>query len=195
MCIRDSLNDALLALKRNSPFVPITVSDRLSWDDFSKIAVNGPALPGVTPDVGLSRVYPRDVDFAHIVGYVGPVSEKDLEQLALTQGAGNIDPLLRIPKFHIGKIGVEKWMEDALRGHAGTKRIEVNHVGRVMRELDRVEGEPGGDVLLTIDVDVQNFVQARLGEESAACVVMDVRNGDLIAAVSSPCLLYTSRCV
>ena len=180
------LNDALLALKRNSPFVPITVADRLSWDDFSKIAVNGPALPGVTPDVGLSRVYPRDVDFAHIVGYVGPVSEKDLEQLALTQGAGNIDPLLRIPKFHIGKIGVEKWMEDALRGHAGTKRIEVNHVGRVMRELDRVEGEPGGDVLLTIDVDVQNFVQARLGEESAACVVMDVRNGDLIAAVSSP---------
>lgn len=167
-------------IARNSPFVPITVADRLNWEDFSKIAVNGPALPGVTPEVGLSRVYPRDFDFAHVVGYVGPVSEKDLE------GLESPDPLLRIPKFQIGKIGVERWMEESLRGSAGTKRIEVNAVGRVMRELNREEGIAGSDLRLTIDVDVQNFVQARLGEESAACVVMDVTNGDIIAAVSSP---------
>ena len=86
---------------------------------------------------GLSRVYPRDIDFAHVVGYVGPVSEKDLAEL------DSIDPLLQIPNFQIGKIGVEKWMEDTLRGSAGTKRIEVNAVGRVMRELDRVEGVKG----------------------------------------------------
>ena len=176
----EDMTDTLKALDRNSPFVPITVADRLNWEDFSKVAVNGPALPGVTPEVGLSRVYPRDVDFAHIVGYVGPVSEKDLE------GIDSPDPLLRIPKFQIGKIGVERWMEETLRGAAGTKRIEVNAVGRVMRELDRIEGDAGGDLRLTIDVDVQNFVQARLGEESAACVVMDVNNGDIIAAVSSP---------
>ncbi len=176
----EDIADAKKALERNSPFVPITVADRLNWEDFSKVAVNGPALPGVTPEVGLSRVYPRDLDFAHIVGYVGPVSEKDLE------GVENPDPLLRIPKFQIGKIGVERWMEDTLRGAAGTKRIEVNAVGRVMRELDRVEGDAGNDLRLTIDVDVQNFVQARLGDESAACVVMDVNNGDIIAAVSSP---------
>ena len=167
-------------IARNSPFVPITVADRLNWEDFSKIAVNGPALPGVTPEVGLSRVYPRDFDFAHVVGYVGPVSEKDLE------GLESPDPLLRIPKFQIGKIGVERWMEESLRGSAGTKRIEVNAVGRVMRDLNREEGIAGSDLRLTIDVDVQNFVQARLGEESAACVVMDVTNGDIIAAVSSP---------
>lgn len=172
--------DILKEVQRNSPFVPITVADRLAWEDFSRIAVNGPALPGVTPEVGLSRVYPRDTDFAHVVGYVGPVSEKDLE------GIESPDPLLRIPKFQIGKIGVEKWMEDSLRGHAGTKRIEVNAVGRVMRELDRNEGAPGADVRLTIDADVQNFVQARLGEESAACVVIDVQNGDLIAIASAP---------
>ena len=176
----EDMAETLKAVERNSPFVPITVADRLNWEDFSKIAVNGPALPGVTPEVGLSRVYPRDLDFAHIVGYVGPVSEKDLE------GVESPDPLLRIPKFQIGKIGVERWMEETLRGAAGTKRIEVNAVGRVMRELDRVEGLAGGDLRLTIDVDVQNFVQARLGEESAACVVMDVTNGDIIAAVSSP---------
>ena len=104
----------------------------------------------------------------------------------VNKGIESPEPLLRIPKFQIGKIGVEKWMEDSLRGHAGTKRIEVNAVGRVMRELDRNEGAPGADVRLTIDADVQNFVQARLGEESAACVVIDVQNGDLIAIASAP---------
>ncbi len=161
-------------------FVPVTVAERLSWDDFSKVALNAPALPGVVPEVGLSRLYPLDLDFAHVVGYVGPVSDKDLDALA------EPDPLLRIPKFQIGKIGVEKWMEDTLRGSAGTKRIEVNSAGRVMRELERQEGTPGTDIRLTIDADVQNFAQARLGEESAAVVVMDVTNGDLICIASAP---------
>lgn len=177
--------DTLKAVKDNSPFVPITVADRLDWEQFSKISVNGPALPGVVPEVGLSRIYPRDTDFAHVVGYVGPVSQKDLDDLKAA-GVENPDPLLTIPKFQIGKIGAEKWLEDTLRGHAGTKRIEVNHVGRVMRELDREEGDPGSDIHLTIDADVQNFIQARLGEESASVVVMDVRNGDIVASVSSP---------
>ena len=165
---------------RTSPFVPIIVSDRLSWDDLSKIALNAPTLPGVSPEVGLSRQYPTQQDFAHVVGYVGPVSEKDLE------GVTDPDPVLQIPKFQIGKIGVERWMEDTLRGSAGNKRIEVNSVGRVMRELERKDGIPGADIRLTLDVDVQNYVQARLGDESAAAVVMDVTNGDLLAIASSP---------
>ncbi len=177
---KGDMNRITRELDRNSAFVPIPVADRLSWEDLSKIALNTPALPGVTPDVGLSRVYPRDVDFAHVLGYVGPVSEKDLE------GLENPDPLLHIPKFQIGKIGVEKWMEDKLRGSAGDKKVEVNHVGRVMRELERTEGIAGADLRLTLDAEVQNFVQARLGVESAACVVMDVNSGDVIAAVSSP---------
>ncbi len=177
---RSDLDDALEALKKNSSFVPITVKDRLNWEEFSRVALNAPALPGVTPETGMSRVYPRDADFAHVLGYVGPVSEKDLE------GVENPDPVLQIPKFQIGKVGVERWLEDTLRGTAGTKRIEVNHIGRVMRELDRIEGQAGSDVHLTIDAGVQNFIQARLGEESASCVVMDVTNGDIIAAVSSP---------
>jgi penicillin-binding protein 2 len=167
-------------MERHSAFVPVVVADRLPWDDLSKVALNTPSLPGVTPEVGLSRHYPLEGDFAHVVGYVGPVSEKDLE------GLENPDPLLQIPKFQIGKIGVERWMEDDLRGRAGNKKIEVNSVGRVMRELERIEGEPGLDVRLTIDADVQNFVQARLGDESAAAVVMDVDSGDLVAIASSP---------
>lgn len=167
-------------IKRNSAFVPVVVADRLSWDDFSKVAINSPGLPGVSPEVGLSRHYPLIGDFAHVVGYVGPVSEKDLE------GVEDPDPVLRIPKFQIGKIGVERWMEDTLRGTAGNRKIEVNSVGRVMRELERVEGTPGADIRLTLDAGVQNFVQARLMEESAACVVMEVNTGDIIAAASAP---------
>lgn len=167
-------------IERNSSFVPIIVADRLPWEDFSKIALNAPVLPGVTPEVGLSRHYPLVEDFSHVVGYVGPVSEKDLIELV------DPDPVLTIPKFQIGKIGVERWMEDTLRGSAGNKRIEVNAVGRVMRELERTEGVPGADIQLTIDADVQNFVQARLGDMSAACVLIDVNTGELIACTSAP---------
>ena len=176
----EELEESLAEVRRNSAFVPVVVRERLSWEDFSKIAINAPALPGITPEVGLSRIYPRAEDFAHVVGYVGPVSEKDLE------GLENPDPLLRLPKFQIGKIGVERWMEPELRGRAGTKRIEVNHVGRVMRELERQEGDSGADIRLTLDADLQNFAQARLGLESAAAVVMDVQNGDILACASAP---------
>jgi penicillin-binding protein 2 len=176
----DDITQTLDEVMSLNPFVPVTVAERLSWTDFSKIAVNAPALPGVLPEVGLSRRYPLDFDFAHVVGYVGPVSEKDLADIE------EPDPLLSIPKFQIGKIGVERWLEDDLRGHAGTKRIEVNSAGRVMRELGREEGLPGADIRLTLDADVQNFAQARLGEESAAVVVMDVTNGDIICCASAP---------
>ncbi len=176
----EEMDQAVKEVNALSAFVPVTVAERLSWDDFSKVAVNAPALPGVVPEVGQSRRYPLDTDFAHVVGYVGPVSEKDLA------GVQSPDPLLRIPKFQIGKIGVEKWMEDTLRGEAGTKRIEVNSAGRVMRELERQEGDPGTDIRLTIDADIQNFAQARLGNESAAVVVIDVTNGDIICIASSP---------
>ncbi|MFT4149176.1 MAG: penicillin-binding protein 2 [Paracoccaceae bacterium] len=176
----EDMDRALKDVAKNSPFVPVTVADRLPWDDFSRVAVNLPTLPGVTPDVGLSRHYPRVEDFAHVVGYVGPVSERDLKDTP------DPDPLLTIPKFQIGKVGVERWMEDTLRGRAGNKRIEVNSVGRVMRELGRVEGTAGADIRLTIDADIQNFCQARLGNESAACVMIDVQTGDLVAICSAP---------
>ncbi len=171
---------ALREMNRRSPFVPITLADQLAWEDVAELAINAPALPGVTPDVGLSRTYPLGADFAHIVGYVGPVSERDLERLQ------NPDPLLQIPEFQIGKIGVETKLESSLRGKAGTKRIEVNAGGRVMRELSRDEYTAGQDLQLTIDHGLQNYAQARLAKESAGCVVMDVENGDLLAMASAP---------
>ncbi|MEQ9694316.1 penicillin-binding protein 2 [Shimia sp. SDUM112013] len=176
----DEVNRAVAEMKRSAPFLPVTVADRVSWEEMSRVAVNSPALPGITPEVGLSRIYPLAGDFAHVVGYVGPVSDYDLSKIE------NPDQLLRIPRFQIGKVGVEAKQEAELRGSAGTKRVEVNSVGRVMRELDRREGEAGEDLQLTIDQRLQSYTQLRLGEESAAAVVMDCRNGDLLAVNSSP---------
>lgn len=176
----DETEKALTEMKRRSPFVPVTIADRVSWEDVAEVAVNAPALPGVTPEMGLSRFYPLGSDFAHIIGYVGPVSDYDLERME------NPDPLLQIPRFQIGKTGVEAAMEENLRGSAGTSRVEVNAVGRVMRELDREEGIPGDNLQLTVNHALQNFCEARLLGESAATVIIDPRNGDILALASAP---------
>lgn len=176
----NDLARALKELDRRSPFVPVTLADRLTWEQFARVAANAPALPGITPEVGLSRQYPMQEDFAHIVGYVGPVSDYDLSRIE------DPDPLLQIPKFQIGKVGVETKLEDSLRGKAGTRRIEINAAGRVMRELDRDPGTAGVDLQLTTDWRLQNYAQARLAGESAAAVVMDVDTGDLLAMASAP---------
>jgi penicillin-binding protein 2 len=176
----EEIEEIVAEAEKRSPTLPITVADRLSWEHFSAVAVNAPALPGVTTEVGLSRVYPLAGDFAHVLGYVGPVSDYDLSRIE------DPDPLLQIPRFQIGKLGVEAKLEEALRGSAGTRRVEVNSSGREMRELSRREGDPGATVRLTIDHRLQNFAQARLGEESAAAIVIDVTTGDLLSINSSP---------
>ena len=176
----EDLTRAMEEMHRRSPFVPVTITDRLSWEDVARININTPALPGISAEVGLSRVYPWGADMAHVVGYVGPVSDYDLSRL------DDQDPLLQIPKFQIGKSGAENKLEHTLRGSAGNRRIEVNAVGRVMRELDRQEGIAGKDVQLTIDTRLQSYIQARLENESAGAVLIDLEHGDLRAVASSP---------
>ena len=176
----DDLARAMEEMRRRSPFVPVTIADRLSWEDVAEINLNTPALPGIQAEVGLSRVYPWGADLAHVVGYVGPVSDYDLSRIE------DPNPLLQIPKFQIGKTGAENKLEQTLRGSAGTRRIEVNAAGRIMRELDRQEGDPGKDIQLTIDSRLQSYVQARLDGESAGAVVIDLENGDLRAVASAP---------
>ncbi|GLK63394.1 penicillin-binding protein 2 [Paracoccus kondratievae] len=172
--------DILEEIRKRSAVTPVLVADRLSWDEFSSIALNAPALPGVTPESGLSRSYPRAGDFAHVLGYVGPVSDYDLSKIE------NPDPVLRLPEFQLGKVGLEAKMEEALRGKAGARRVEVNSAGREMRELSRQEGQQGATVQTTLDAELQNFTSQRLGSESAAAVVLDVTNGDIVAICSSP---------
>ncbi|TNC63742.1 penicillin-binding protein 2 [Rubellimicrobium roseum] len=167
-------------MDRVASFVPVTVKDRVSWDDVARVTANAPALPGITAEVGLSRHYPNGPETAHVVGYVGPVSDYDLSLME------DPDPLFQIPKFQFGKTGVEAKLEDRLRGKAGTQRIEVNAVGRVMRELTRDEGTPGTDVQLTLDAHLQSYVEARMAGESSAAVVIDCTSGDLLAVGNAP---------
>jgi penicillin-binding protein 2 len=176
----EDIERSVLETRRSAPFLPVTIIDRVSWEDIAKVAINAPSLPGITPEVGLSRHYPLGPNFAHIVGYVGPVSDRDLNR------AEDPDPLLRIPRFQIGKVGVEAKYEEDLRGRAGAKHVEVNAQGRVMRELERREGNSGRNLQITVDAGLQNYVQARLGEESASAVVMDCNSGDILAIASSP---------
>ncbi|MEM7668503.1 MAG: penicillin-binding protein 2, partial [Pseudomonadota bacterium] len=138
----------LKELRAKSAFVPVAVAEHLTWNEFSRINANAPALPGIQPEVGLSRFYPHGASTAHVVGYVGRVSQRDLEKIE------TVDPILQIPEFQIGKTGIEKAAELDLRGEAGSRQIEVNALGRVIRELDRTEGLAGEDLHLTLDLDI-----------------------------------------
>jgi len=175
-----AMGRALEEILDRAPFVPVTIADRLSWEEFSSVAVNAPSLPGITPEVGFSRIYPLGSDLAHITGYVGPVSDFYLES------TGDTDPVLQIPDFQVGRYGAEARLEQDLRGQTGTRRVEVNAAGRIMRELDRVPATPGDDVQLTIDAGLQNFAKARLAGQSASAVVMDVESGEIVAMASAP---------
>ncbi len=169
---------ALREAARNRSFVPITVKENLDWEEFARVNVNLPDLPGIVPDVGQTRYYAVGDHVAHVVGHVGRVTRE--EQL------DDDDPLLRLPDFRIGKLGVERRLETQLRGSAGTSRVEVNAVGRVIRELQRNEGEPGDDVVLTIDEELQSFAAAQFEGESGSAVVIDIASGDILALVSQP---------
>jgi penicillin-binding protein 2 len=170
--------DAVLAEARaRRSFVPITVREDLVWDEVARIAVRAPELPGVGLDAGLVRQYPAGRAAAHVLGYVGPVSEREL----------NGDPLLELPEFRHGKAGIERRYDGALRGEAGLSRFEVNALGREIKELYREDGKAGADLELTIDLRLQRYVQARIRQEqSASAVVLDVHSGEVLALASVP---------
>ena len=162
--------------KRKRGYVPITVSEDLTWAEVARIEVNTPDLPGVMIDVGQRRNYPYGAAMAHVLGYVGPVAEDELTG----------DPLLEIPDFRVGKNGIEKTYDEELRGAAGTSEVEVNANGRVVRELSRKAGEKGADLVLTIDAGLQRYVNERLRGEAASAAVLDVHTGDVMALGSVP---------
>ena len=163
-------------MARQPPFVPVLVREHLTWEQVAAIEVNAPGLPGVSIDVRRTRFYPHGSALAHVLGYAAAVSEDEITG----------DPLLALPDFPIGKTGVEKIHDIALRGSAGSVQVEVNAHGRVVRELSRRDGDPGSDVGLNVDLDMQTFAAARLGEESASAVLLDIATGGVLALVSLP---------
>ena len=168
---------AVRDLRRKHSFVPVAVRANLSWDEMARVEVAMPELPGISIEQGMTRHYPFGATAAHVVGYVAAVSEQELD--------GN--PLLELPNFRIGKSGVEKSQDAELQGTTGTSQVEVNALGQVVRELARVAGKSGQDVVVSLDMAMQEFVTRRCSaEQSVSCVLLDVATGDVLALVSSP---------
>jgi len=161
---------------RRRRFIPVMVREFLTWEDMARIGVHAPELPGIIVDVGTTRIYPMGERMAHIVGYVAPPNEADVAE----------DPMLALPGLRVGRAGMERYHEVVLRGRAGSVQVEVNALGRVIRELDRQEGVQGEDVTLTIDSELQDVTLRRLGDESASAVLMDCRNGEVLAMATNP---------
>jgi penicillin-binding protein 2 len=166
----------LKKLKIQNSKRPFPIYEHLTWAELSKVEENAPDLPGVSIDVGQIRYFPTGATSSHLIGYMGPVSEKEIE----------INPLLNHPDFKIGRDGVERALETDLRGQAGVRRMEVNAHGLSVRELSREEGVAGKDVNLTIDKRIQEFTGKRMEGLTGAVVVMNIKTGDVISFVSTP---------
>ena len=173
------IEEVLKLIRASRAFVPVTVRDGLSWEEVSRVAVRSPDLPGVILDSGLLRDYPLGEVLAHILGYLGPPNEREQ--------AADSDPLLTLPDFRIGKNGVEQSYDHQLRGRSGLSKVEVNAVGREIRELDRDVGDAGQDLQLSLDLDLQRYCFERLsGELAASAVVIEVATGAVLALASMP---------
>ena len=164
-------------VRRSRDFTPVTIRENLTWEQMAAVQLNAPDLPGIIIDEGLSRFYPFKETAAHVVGYVGAVSEEEI-------ASGN--PLLRLPGFRVGKSGIELEYNTALCGKEGAQRVEVNAVGRVIREIERDEGVPGTTLPLTIDMRLQKIAYEKMKNESGAAVLLDIYTGEVLALVSTP---------
>nr|WP_070960090.1 penicillin-binding protein 2 [Hyphomonas sp. Mor2] len=177
--------------RRQASFQPVTVKSELSYEDFSRLSVLAPSLPGLQVEMAATRSYPRGRDFAHVLGYVAKASEMDLERLsdgANAQERAAVRRLFKHPDMRTGRSGVERYAEDWLRGEAGFRKLETNAAGRIIREFDdpSLAPKPGRDLYLTVDAELQKFAIDRFGAESGAAVVLDIETGDILAFVSTP---------
>ncbi len=164
-------------ISRQRKFFPVTVAQGLDWQTFSKVNVAMPELPGVETTAGLSRFYPKGYEVAHIVGYLASPDEEEVR----------LHPMYRLPGFKVGRQGIEKRFENYLRGTAGTRRVEVNAVGREIRDLPpKEEAVKGNDLHLALDINLQSYALEQLNENAAGVVAMDVNSGDVLALASAP---------
>ena len=160
-------------------FQPVSVADNVPYEQYAAITVRLPELPGVAASQGFTRFYPAGSAVGQLVGYVGAASAAEYEK-------ENKNPLLLIPGVKIGKEGLEKALEPTLRGQPGGQRVEVTARGKLVKELEPKPDRSGGTVQLTIDADLHEYAARRIGDQSAAVVVLDVTNGDILAMPSMP---------
>lgn len=162
--------------KARRKFLPVTLKLRVTEQEMARFAVDRWQYPGVELEPYLTRRYPYGDLFAHVIGYVGRVDEKDLAVLGEANAALS----------HIGKSGLERFYEEQLRGKVGYEQVETNVQGRAVRTVGRVPARSGSDLRLSIDAQLQRAMVAAFGEFEGAAVAMDPRTGEVLAMVSLP---------
>ena len=164
-------------LKRRRPFEQTPIKFNLSEEEQAILAVNEHRLDGVKVSARLSRFYPKRDLFAHVVGYVGRINEREISL---------IDPIQYSGTDSIGKVGLEKFYENSLLGSVGSEHVETNARGRVMRVLNKVDPYSGNDLVLHVDSNLQKIAFDAFAGERGALVAMDVKTGGVLAMVSAP---------
>ena len=164
-------------LKRRRPFEQTPIKFNLSEEEQAILAVNEHRLDGVKVSARLSRFYPKRDLFAHVVGYVGRINEREISL---------IDPIQYSGTDSIGKVGLEKFYENSLLGSVGSEHVETNARGRVMRVLNKVDPDSGSDLVLHVDSNLQQIAFDAFAGERGALVAMDVKTGGVLAMVSAP---------
>ncbi len=165
-------------LKRvRHPFEPVTLMYELTEDQIAKIAVNQYLLPGIDVEAQFVREYPLGAHFAHSVGYVGRINEKESKTLDQTEYRGTQS---------VGKTGIERFYEAELHGHVGYEEVETNAQGRVMRVLRHTDPIPGKNIVLSLDAHLQQAAEDALGDRRGSVVCIDPDTGEVLAMVSKP---------
>lgn len=175
---REDRERVLETAARQNRLVPILVTTGLTWEEFARINLLAPQLPGIEAEIGWNRVYSEGESTGLVVGYVGKADRPEV----------GTDQSLRLATMRIGKLGVELGMESLLRGKPGSVKREVDAKGRVVQELERTQAEPGSDLTLTIDAALQAKVLSRMRQEEewASVVAIDVRSGEIAVMASTP---------
>jgi penicillin-binding protein 2 len=174
----DDVDRIIKELKAARGYQPVQVAENVPYDQYAAVTVRLPEMPGVQPMRGFSRFYPTGPAVGHLVGYVGAASAKEYE--------AEKNPLLITPGFKIGKEGLEKTLEQQLRGTPGGQRVELTARGKLVRELTPKPDRSGAAIQLSIDAGLQEFAARRLGEESGSCTILDCQTGDILCMASMP---------
>jgi len=164
-------------LKRRKPYEHTPLRFNLSEQERGILAVNSYRLDGAEVTARLTRFYPNGELFAHVIGYVGRINERESQQ---------IDSVAYSGTDSIGKIGLEKYYEDRLLGAVGTEHVETNARGRVMRILENVSPLPGTNLTVHLDSNLQRVAHKAFKDDRGALVAIDIKTGGILSMVSAP---------
>lgn len=169
-------------LKReNTRFKSLPIRTRLSDAEVARFAANRYRFPGIEIKARLLRHYPYAELLSHVIGYIGRISDKDLEQLERDNALENYRG-----SSHIGRIGLEQSYEKELHGITGFEEVEIDVAGRHVRTLSRTPPVAGNDLTLSLDIELQQAAETAFGDYRGALIAMDPENGEILAFVSKP---------